>query len=83
MRRRMVVILLFLLWDDGPGISAEHLPHIFDAFYRVDKSRSLKLGGVGLGLSIVKMMIETEGEHIVVKSDKDSGTCFVVTLLGV
>lgn len=75
--------IVISLRDDGPGISAEHLPHIFDAFYRVDKSRSRKLGGVGLGLSIVKMMIETEGGHIVVKSDKDSGTCFVVTLLGV
>lgn len=65
--------------DDGPGIGAEHLPHIFDAFYRVDKSRSREMGGSGLGLSLVKTMIETEGGQIVVESDGVSGTCFIVT----
>lgn len=65
--------------DDGPGIGAEHLPYIFDAFYRVDKSRSREMGGSGLGLSLVKTMIETENGHISVESDGVRGTCFTVT----
>lgn len=64
--------------DDGPGIKPEHLPYIFDAFYRVDKSRSREMGGSGLGLSLVKTMIETEGGHISVDSDGINGTCFTV-----
>lgn len=66
--------------DDGPGISSEHLPYIFDAFYRVDKSRSREVGGSGLGLSIVKTMIEAYGGTISVESDGKSGTMFTVTL---
>lgn len=62
--------------DDGPGIGAEHLPYIFDAFYRVDKSRSRDMGGSGLGLSIVKTMIEAIGGTITVESDGKSGSCF-------
>ena len=65
--------------DDGPGIGAEHLPYLFDAFYRVDKSRSREIGGSGLGLSLVKMMVETEGGSISVESDGKSGTCFTVS----
>lgn len=67
-----------LLWDDGPGIAEEHLPYIFDAFYRVDKSRSRAIGGSGLGLSIVKAMIETCNGEISVRSDGKSGTCFLI-----
>lgn len=66
-----------LLWDDGPGIAEEHLPYIFDAFYRVDKSRSRAMGGSGLGLSIVKAMIEACGGTISVQSDGKKGTCFL------
>lgn len=66
--------------DDGPGISCEHLPYIFDAFYRVDKSRSRDAGGSGLGLSIVKTMIEACYGTITVKSDGESGTDFTVIL---
>jgi signal transduction histidine kinase len=66
--------------DDGPGISPEHLPYIFDAFYRVDKSRSREMGGSGLGLSLVKTMVEAEGGSIITQSDGTTGTSFVVTL---
>lgn len=66
--------------DDGPGIPSEHLPYIFDAFYRVDKSRSRETGGSGLGLSIVKTMVETCGGTIHVESDGKSGTVFTVIL---
>lgn len=66
--------------DDGPGLSPEHLPYIFDAFYRVDKSRSREMGGSGLGLSLVKTMVEAEGGSILAQSDGTTGTSFVVTL---
>lgn len=67
-----------LFSDDGPGIAEEHLPYIFDAFYRVDKSRSREMGGSGLGLSIVKAMIEACGGTISVQSDGKTGTCFSI-----
>lgn len=64
--------------DDGPGIDKEHLPYIFDAFYRVDKSRSREMGGSGLGLSLVKTMIEAMGGSITAECDGKNGTSFVV-----
>jgi two-component system phosphate regulon sensor histidine kinase PhoR len=65
--------------DYGQGISEEHLPHIFDRFYRVDKSRVRKSGGSGLGLSIVKNLIEAHGEQI--EADSRPGqTTFTFTL---
>lgn len=67
-----------LFWDDGPGIAEKHLPYIFDAFYRVDKSRSRAMGGSGLGLSIVKAMVEACKGTISVQSDGKKGTCFLV-----
>lgn len=66
--------------DDGPGIAPEHLPYVFDAFYRADKSRSREMGGSGLGLSIVKSIIEASGGRITADSDGTSGSCFTVVL---
>lgn len=66
--------------DTGEGIPAEHLPHLFNRFYRADKSRSREKGGTGLGLSIVKKIIEQHGGTISVKSEINKGTSFVITL---
>ena len=66
--------------DNGPGIPAEHLPHIFDRFYRVDKSRSREAGGTGLGLSIVHQLVMLHGGEIHVESEVGQGTSFIVEL---
>ncbi len=68
--------------DDGPGIPAEHLPRIFERFYRVDKARSRELGGTGLGLSIVKHLAEGMGGTVSVASEPGRGSRFSVTLPG-
>jgi two-component system phosphate regulon sensor histidine kinase PhoR len=66
--------------DDGEGISLENQARIFERFYRVDKSRSRDQGGSGLGLSIVKHIIEAHNEHIYVKSTLGKGSIFSFTL---
>jgi len=66
--------------DDGIGIDAEHLPHIFERFYRVDKSRSRRLGGTGLGLSIVKHVVESAGGEVRASSREGFGTEIVINL---
>jgi two-component system sensor histidine kinase ArlS len=62
--------------DQGIGIASNDLSKIFDRFYRVDPARSRDLGGSGLGLSIVKMLIENSGGSIFVTSEKDKGSTF-------
>lgn len=66
--------------DTGTGIAPNHLPHLFDRFYRVDKSRSRAQGGSGLGLAIVKKIVELHGGTITVKSKINKGTSFIITL---
>jgi two-component system phosphate regulon sensor histidine kinase PhoR len=66
--------------DDGPGIAAEHLPRIFERFYRVDKARSRELGGTGLGLAIVKHLAEGMGATVRVESTPGKGARFTVTV---
>jgi two-component system phosphate regulon sensor histidine kinase PhoR len=66
--------------DDGPGIAAEHLPRLFERFYRVDAGRSRDQGGTGLGLAIVKHLVESMGGVVSVRSDVGKGTVFRIEL---
>jgi two-component system phosphate regulon sensor histidine kinase PhoR len=66
--------------DNGEGIKKEHLPRLFERFYRVDQSRSREQGGSGLGLSIVKHIVEAHDETILLKSTFGEGSEFSFTL---
>lgn len=66
--------------DTGGGIAPEHLPHLFERFYRVDKARSRAHGGSGLGLSIVKALVEAHGGSVSVASEVGRGSTFTVCL---
>lgn len=76
----MADYILIEISDNGIGIAAEHLPHLFDRFYRIDKARTRQEGGSGLGLSIVKHIIEAHHQTINVRSTLDVGTTFAFTL---
>ncbi|MNJ60527.1 Alkaline phosphatase synthesis sensor protein PhoR [compost metagenome] len=67
---------LVMITDTGPGIEAEELPYIFERFYRGDKSRNRKTGGAGIGLAIVKAIVEAHGGSISIKSKPGEGTRF-------
>ena len=66
--------------DNGPGIPAESLPHVFERFYRVDKARSRALGGAGLGLSIVKSICAAHRGRVEASSRVGAGSVFRVEL---
>lgn len=66
--------------DTGPGVDPQHLPHLFERFYRVDQARDRQSGGTGLGLAIVKEIVEAHGGHIQADSQIGKGTIFTITL---
>lgn len=76
-------LVTILVKDTGKGIPKKDLPHIFERFYRVEKSRSRALGGVGLGLSIVKELVQAHGGEITAQSKENKGTTFILTFKGV
>ncbi|MDQ3142073.1 MAG: ATP-binding protein, partial [Bacteroidota bacterium] len=72
--------ILVEVTDNGLGIDEHHIKYLFDRFYRVDKSRSREQGGSGLGLSIVKHIIESHGQRVFVRSTLELGSTFGFTI---
>jgi signal transduction histidine kinase len=72
--------LVLIIKDQGMGIPPDKLPHVFNRLYRIEKSRSRELGGSGLGLSIVKELVEAHGGHISIESEPGKGTSIRIIL---
>ncbi|MGQ9490098.1 MAG: sensor histidine kinase [Anaerolineae bacterium] len=72
--------VLVAVQDTGTGIPAEHLPYVFDRFYRADRARARQTGGAGLGLAIVKQLIQAHGGTVAVQSTPGQGSTFTFTL---
>ncbi|MPN30102.1 Sensor histidine kinase ResE [bioreactor metagenome] len=70
----------FSITDNGAGIEKEDLPYIFERLYRADKSRSGNTGGNGMGLAVVKAIVDGHNGKITVKSESEFGSKFTVTL---
>lgn len=73
-------LIKIIIKDNGPGISEEDLPYIFERFYRADKSRNRMTGGSGIGLTITKSLVEAHKGKITVISKVNEGTEFIITL---
>lgn len=78
--REQPTTIEFYVQDFGPGIASEHLPRIFERFYRVDKARSRETGGTGLGLAIVKHIVLNHGGSVRVESSVGHGSTFFFSL---
>lgn len=72
--------LVLSVADTGEGIAPEHLPHVFDRFYRAEKSRTRSDGGSGLGLAIVKQMVQAHGGRVWVESEMGKGSIFYIAI---
>jgi two-component system phosphate regulon sensor histidine kinase PhoR len=72
--------IIISIRDQGRGIAKEHLPRLFERFYRVDRSRNRQQGGTGLGLAIVKHIIQAHGGHLTVESEPGKGSTFTIHL---
>lgn len=67
--------------DHGVGIEAEHIPHLTQAFYRIDDARQRKTGGFGLGLYLCQLIVRAHGGELKIESQKNQGTCVLITLI--
>jgi signal transduction histidine kinase len=76
-------VVKLIIQDTGEGIDAEHLPYLFDRFYRTDNARDRDHGGAGLGLAIVRALVEAhEGQVAVASAGRGQGSTFTITLPG-
>ena len=78
--KRHEEVVQFVVSDTGVGIAADHLPHIFDRFYRVRKMQTKSVQGLGLGLSFVAWIVQVHGGKVDVESTEGTGTTFIVSL---